>query len=106
MITDEQVEKALDYIRDNAKLIGQLRGQKSYLEHLIKVTKSQKFLACDGTVAERDAIANAAPEVLAHIEELRDCVTELETILALFKGAELKIEVWRTQNANLRRGNI
>jgi hypothetical protein len=106
MISDEQIEKALDYLRDNAKLVGQLRGQKVQLEHMIKVIKAQKFLACDGTVAERQAIADASPEVVAQIEDLKDCVTELETVLTLMKGAELKIEVWRTQNANLRRGNI
>ena len=106
MITDESIEKALDYLRDNAKLIGQLRGNKIQLEHLMKVTKAQKFLSCDGTVAERDAIANADPAYVQLIEDLKDCVTELETILALAKAAEMRIEVWRTQNANLRTGNI
>jgi hypothetical protein len=106
MISDDKVEKALDYLRDNAPLVGQLKGQRVQLEHLMKVIKAQKFLACDGTVAERQALADAAPEYVAQIEDLKDCVTELETILALAKAAELKIEVWRTQAANLRRGNI
>ena len=30
-ITDREVEKALDFIRDNAALIGQLKGNKEYI---------------------------------------------------------------------------
>ena len=38
-IEDSRVEKAVEFIRDNADLVGQLRGQKSYLEHAIKIER-------------------------------------------------------------------
>ena len=106
MISDDRVEGAVEYIRDNGGLVGQLRGQKAMLEHRIKIERSQRFLEAEGTVAEREAIAWTDPAVYELCNEYRDCVTELETIATRFKSAELLIEVWRTQNANQRRGNI
>ena len=106
MIDDTKIEMALDFYRDNANLVGQLRGQKAYLEHRLKVVRSQKFLMASGTVAERESIALASPEYVEVVEELRDCVTDLDTVWTHLKAAELKIEVWRTQAANQRRGHV
>ncbi len=105
-IKDSRVESALFYIRDHADLVGQLRGQKSYLEHRIKIERSQRFLDADGTVSERESWAWTDSAVKALCDEYRDCVTELETIVTKFKAAELLIEVWRTQQANSRRGHV
>jgi len=105
MITDSKVEEALGVIAKNADLIGQLRGQKAYIEHRIKIERSQQFLEASGTVGEREAIGWTHPVVEKLSEEYRDTVTELETLLTKFKAAELTIEVWRTQAANARRGH-
>ncbi len=104
-IEDYRVEKAVEFIRDHADMIGQLRGQKSALEHHIKIERSQRFLESEGTVAERESLAWTDPAVFKLCNEYRDCVTELETIATKFKAAELLIEVWRTQQANSRRGH-
>jgi len=106
MIQDTDIEKALVYIRDHANLIGQLKGNKEYLAHRIKIERSERYLDAAGTINEREAIAWTDPSVARLCEGYRDCLTELYTIETLFKAAELKIEVWRTQNANTRRGNI
>jgi hypothetical protein len=105
VIPDERTERAVEFIRDNADLIGQLRGNKSYLEHRIKITRAQCFLESQGTVVERESLAWVNPEVEKLCIEYRDCVTELETLATKFKAAELQIEVWRTQQANSRRGH-
>ena len=104
-ISDDKAEEAVGVIARNADLIGSLRGQKAYLEHHLKVARAQAFLLVSGTVAEREAIAQTDETVIAKIDEYRDVVTELETILTKFKAAELCIEVWRTQAANSRRGH-
>jgi hypothetical protein len=106
MITDSKVEEAIGVIAKNADLIGQLRGNKAFLEHRIKIERGQRFLDASGTVAERESIAWTDTAVYALCTEYRDTVTELETILTKFKAAELTTEVWRTQAANSRRGNI
>ena len=104
-IDDSRVEKAVQFIRDNADLIGQLRGHKSLLDHKIKIERSQRFLDADGTVGEREAWAWTDTAVFALVNELRDCITEMDTVATRFKAAELLIEVWRTQQANTRRGH-
>lgn len=106
MISDKKVEEALGVIAKNADLIGQLRGQKAYLEHRIKIERGQRFLDAEGTVSEREAWAWTDSSVKTLCEEYRDCVTSIDTLATKFKAAELTIEVWRTQAANERRGNI
>ena len=106
VITDSKVEEAIGVIAKNADLIGQLRGQKAYLEHRIKIERSQRFLDAEGTVGERESWAWTDPAVKELCDEYRDCVTEIETLATKFKAAELTIEVWRTQNANQRRGHL
>ena len=106
MISDAKVEEAIGVIAKNADLIGQLRGQKAYLEHRIKIERGQRFLDATGTVAERDAIAWTDPSVYKLCNEHRDCVTQIETLATKFKAAELTTEVWRTQAANSRRGHV
>ena len=106
MISDAKVEEALGVIAKNSDLIGQLRGQKAYLEHRIKIERGQRFLDAEGTVGEREAWAWTDSAVKGLCEDYRDCVTELETLATKFKAAELAIEVWRTQQANSRRGHV
>jgi hypothetical protein len=106
VITDDKVEEALGVIAKNAELVGQLRGQKEYLAHRIKIERGQRFLDASGTVGEREAWAWTHRQVKELCDEYRDCVTELETIATKFKAAELTVEVWRTQQANSRRGHV
>ena len=106
LISDGKVEEAIGVIAKNADLIGQLRGQKAYLEHRIKIERSQRFLDAEGTVGERESWAWTDPAVKVLCDEYRDTVTELETLLTKFKAAELTTEVWRTQAANARRGHV
>lgn len=106
MISENKVEEALSFLAKNANLIGQLRGQKAYLEHRIKIERSQRFLDADGTVGERESWAWTDPTVRELCIEYRDCVSELETLLTKCKAGELVIEVWRSQSANQRRANV
>ncbi len=106
MISEDRVEKAVEYIRDHADRIGELRGHKEYLVHRQKVERSQAFLEASGTVAEREATSWVDPRINALGEEYRDCVTELETVLTKVKAAELTIAVWQTMSANSRRGHL
>lgn len=106
MIPDSEVERAVTYYRDNADRRGQLKGMVEYLGHAIKVVLGQAFLNAEGTVAEREAISRQDPEYLKKVDELKDAVTELQTLETLLKAAELKISIWQTQSANSRRGHV
>ena len=106
MISDDRAEKAVEFTRDHADLRGSLKGQIAYLDHAIKIALAQAFLEADGTAAARDARSRTDASYQAKVEEYRDAVTELHTIETSLKAAEMTMEVWRTQQANTRRGNI
>lgn len=107
MFSETDVEKAVHFIRDNAELVGQLRGQKLYLEHRMKVVRSQAFLdSKEKTVEARKADADTHPELETLAIELRGVEDEMAAVYTRIKAAELKTEVWRSQNANNRRGHV
>jgi len=103
LIPDTDIERALDYIRDSAERYGELVGQCKYLEHKRKVVRSQAFLDATGSsVAQREALAETTPAYREVVKQIQSAETEKATIATLIKGAELKIEVWRSQNAQRR----
>lgn len=106
MISDERVEAALEYIRDHARPLAQAAAEVEMLGHKIKTLKAVAFSAASGTVAEREACANQNAGVISAYEALRDAVARREEYRTLIKAAELLIDVWRTEAANMRRGNI
>lgn len=105
-ITDDQVEAALTYLRDNAVPYGKAVGQCKYLDHKRKIVRAEIFNRVEGTVASREAEAESHPDYINVVEEYRRAETERATILTLMKAAELKIEVWRSMNARAKRGHL
>lgn len=106
MITDDQIEAALNYIRDKAEDLADARAKAKFLDHKRKVIRASYFTEASGTVAERESFAETRDEYKQCIEEYREAVHQDVLISTRIKAAELKIEVWRTLNANNRRGNI
>ena len=102
MITLDQAENALKYLHDSAATYGQQCGLVELTAHQIKMQKSIVFLEATGTVAEREATANTDERVNDAVEAHRDAITEKMTIMTRRKAMELKIEVWRSQNATKR----
>ena len=106
MITDDQVEKALNYMAERAIEYSNLVGRCKGLEHRRKVVSSQQFLSSTGTVAERQASAEASDEYRTIINEIEAAETEKALIATHLERARLTIDVWRTQQASNRKGNI
>lgn len=103
MITDDQAEAALDFLRDNAPKAGKLRGLRIYAEEYRKSLKAILMSGSDGKSGiDRETEAYSDPRYLAHLDKLRDAVTADEENRALRVGAEMRIEVWRTQSSNAR----
>lgn len=98
--------KALDFIRDKAPAYAKAKAQRIYLEEFRKTKKALCMRAAEsaGTNAisaqERDAYAD--PEYQALLDGLRAAVEEEERLRWLIVGAQARIEVWRTLEANKR----
>jgi len=104
---DKRIEEALTYLTETDEEYGRLKGHKAGLEHRLKVCRATETLKAEGkSMAEREcrALASEPYKVMVNIYE--DCVIDLEIMGAKRKKEELVIDVWRTINANQRRGNI
>lgn len=104
MITEPQVEAALDYLRDKAREYGKAKADRVYLEQF---RKSKKAILMNHKVGEpehvRASYAYAHAEYLEILDGIK-AATEIEIeLLWRMKAAELKTEIWRTQQANNRR---
>ena len=102
MISDKRVEDALEYQIRTAKHYGEICGLVELRAHNIKTFRALAFLETEGTVAERDAVAQTDTRVKNAITEYQNAVAERMEIRTLLKAGELAIEVWRTQSASNR----
>lgn len=104
MITDEQAEKAADYIRDHASQFAQAKANRVQLEHFRQSQLAILFNSFDGGVAERENRARAHPDYIAVLNGIKAATEAEETLRWMMEAARLKVELWRTQSANDRKG--
>ena len=105
-VTDESVERAVDFIKSNAKRHGQLRTAALLAEYKVKRAKALEFLAAKGTVAEREAQAQASDAVHDAALEHSNLAGEETELRDYFQAANLTFEKWRTEQANNRKGLV
>ena len=98
--------KYLTYLAETDEAYAQARAAVKAAEYTLKVVKAKEYLAHTGTQAEREQVAYASDEYQAVLNNLADVTKEAETMGAKRKTAELAIEVFRSLNANQRRGNV
>jgi hypothetical protein len=104
MVTEEDAEKANDFIRDNAENLGKAKAVRVYLEDFRKSKKALLFAKKSGTVAERENYAYAHAEYQDLIMGLKEAVQAEEALRWKMKAAELKIDLFRTQESSRRGG--
>ena len=107
MITDEQLEKALDYLRDSATEAAQARANRLHLDdysRVLKATIMAEHLAEPVNAQERWAYSDIRYK--NHLEGLKVAIFEDEKHRYLREAASAKIEVWRSEQANARAERI
>lgn len=92
----------MEFIRDNAKRHGQLKGAISFHEYETKRAKAAAFLETEGTVAEREHRAMLDDGVRDANEKLRDSIAEELMLRDQIEAATLTFEKWRTEQSNAR----
>lgn len=102
MISEREVERAADFIRDNADLLAKAKSERIYLEQYRKTKKATLVQKAFGTVQERDSFAYAHPEYEELLSGLKAAIEEEERLKWMMVAAQAKIEIWRTQQANNR----
>lgn len=102
-ISDEDIQKAVDYLRDSATEAAEARANKMYLE---AYRKSMKGLIMNQhanlPLAAQERNAYSSPDYIAHLRALKEAVF-LDAKHTFLRGAaEAKIQAWQTMSANNR----
>ena len=103
LITDSDVQKALDFLRNKAELAAEAKAHRLYMVEFrktIKANQMQLHLSKPITAQERDAYSSA--EYIAHLDALKEAIKEDVYFEWKRAAAEATIEAWRTYNANRR----
>ena len=104
IVDDAEVERALDWLRDSADDIGKAKARLVSAGHMIKhIEALETKMSNEASVAARKVEALCSPRYLAALNEDAEAAGEFEKMKALREAAALKIETWRTEQANYRR---
>ena len=103
LVSDADVEKALDWLRDNAVEIGEAKANTIRAERMtkhIKALEMKKYNELPVSAQEREALASQA--YLKALENEAIAAGKFEEMKSLREAAALKIETWRSASANYR----
>lgn len=103
MITDQRADEAFEYLRDTTDAIGAAKGELERSAILRKRVRNRCFLVAEGSVAQREALAEVDTTVEAADERYVDAVTAFATLSAKRDIETIALDVWRTESANRRR---
>src|SRR5215831_256536 len=103
LIPECEVEKALDFLRDNAVEIGQAKADAVRAERMVRHHKALEMQRHNGlpvSAQEREAYASRA--YVTALEEEAVAAGEYERLKSLREAAAMRIEAWRTSCSNYR----
>ena len=97
MISQRDIEKALDFLRDSAEAAAVNRSNRVYMEEYRKSLKAQLMsenLDMAVNAQEREAYKNV--EYITHLEAMKEAIYEDEKLRFLIEAAKIKISAWQT----------
>jgi len=106
MISDDDVDRALDWLVSNGKKAAQARANRVYVEEYRKTLKAQLMaqaaLEGSGSLGAQEVYAYAHPDYRAHLEAIKQAVEADEEARWNQVAAQARIEAWRTMSSNQR----
>ncbi len=103
MITSDDAERSVDWLRDNAERIGEARATRIYMEQWHRTVRATIQSEQVGlSMAAAEAVALASPRYLAALQALKQAVKEDETLRFLASAEEARLECWRSQESTRR----
>jgi hypothetical protein len=98
--------RALRYLEESEEAHARAVASREAAEAATKIARDSAFLASEGTVAERQALAGTSLDYRAALEKLEAAYVDLELLKAKRQRAILTLEVWRSLNSNRRAGIV
>lgn len=103
LISDQDVDRALHWLVNNAKALGASRTRLIKAERMVGYIEALLIKASDASSdLKRKADARSDARYLQAINEEAEAAGEFETLRALRDAASLKIDAWRTESSTLR----
>ena len=102
-ITEEDVSKAVDVLRDTAENSAKYKAERVYLDEYRKSLKAmimKDHLEMSVSAQEREAYAS--DEYQKHLRAMQIAIEKDERQRFMRIAAEAKIEAWRSMSANYR----
>jgi hypothetical protein len=104
LINEQRLEKAMNYLVDTDFECANYKVDAERWKYIAKRNKAHVILAETGTAQVKDARAEITQVVSDAEDAYFDCLRLYEQMSAKRKTEQLVIEVWRTEQANLRKG--
>lgn len=101
-ISEQDVEAALDWLRDHARTIGNAKEEAVYREHMLKHIKALEMKKHEGPVSAQEREALASADYAEALIATAKAAGQYEYQRALKEAAESKIGVFQTLSANYR----
>lgn len=102
IVDEEKVALSLDYLNIAPHPLALARKDVVDSENKARRVYARAFLSAEGSVEARKAKAELAEAYKEAKAEEAQAILELETHRARVKGAELLLEIFRTEAANVR----
>lgn len=102
-MTEQEAEKALDYIRTTAPLFAEAKANRTYIENFMKSKKAILMAeAAASTIGGKDMEAMAHPDYITLLEGHRDATRLEEEYKWKMEAAKLYFEKWKVEQFNQR----
>jgi hypothetical protein len=102
IVSERNVSDALAYLSQDPHPLALARKDVTDAENNAKRAYAEAFITATGSVDARRAAAEIDPLVATAKEGEGEAMLAHERHKARVKAAEMLIEVWRTENANIR----
>ena len=98
-----RASRATEYLIESAAEIAAARAQLTKAENMLRVVKAMAMRMSNAkSVAAQETEAYASPQYLQAINDLTAATQAYEELRAKREAAKMRIEYWRSLNANQR----
>lgn len=102
IVSEKNISDALAYLAIDPHPLALARKYVVDAENASKAMFAKLFLESEGSVAAREAEAMCSKAYIETKAEESEAILDLERHKARARAAEMLIEVWRSENANVR----
>jgi hypothetical protein len=102
-MTDIDPVRAVEYIMKHSAEFAKAKAERVYIENFLRSKKSIIMAQAKATtISGAEAEAYAHPEYIGLLEGLKEAVEAEEKLKWMLTAAQLKVEIWRSQEATNR----